>query len=271
MTVAAASEPPAAPHPSVAVSIISHGHGPMVLELVQQLAQRAEPCVQRVIVTLNTPEPELEAQLHGLEHPPFTLEIVCNRAPKGFGSNHNAAFAQLPAHDMPSHVCLLNPDVSLLDDAPMAALTAALADARAGMAYPRVLGKDGQVQDNERSLVTPLSLVRRRLLGRVESRIDWVSGACMALRTPDWQRLGGFDERFHMYCEDVDLSLRVRRDVGLLVRADTTMGHQAQRASSRKLSHLFWHVRSLLLLWSRPSFHWARRHPSPFMRDFMRD
>lgn len=264
------SEESATEHPSVAVSIISHGHGHMILDLVRQLAQRAEPCLKRVIVTLNIPEPALAEQLQAMpqaQRPDgFTLEIVCNRTPKGFGSNHNAAFASLPAHAMPSHVCILNPDLRLHDATPLAQLVAALVDSDCGLAYPRLLGSNGQTQDNERSLVTPLALLRRRLLGHQESRIDWVSGACMMLRTRDWLRLGGFDTRFHMYCEDVDLSLRVRRDIGRLTRAATTMTHQAQRASHRRASHLLWHVRSLWLLWRSASFRWGQRHPSPSQR-----
>ena len=40
--------------------------------------------------------------------------------------------------------------------------------------------------------------------------VDWVSGACFAMRAEDWRALGGFDTRFFMYCEDVDLCKRVR-------------------------------------------------------------
>lgn len=41
--------------------------------------------------------------------------------------------------------------------------------------------------------------------------IDWASGACMMVRADDFIKLGGFDTRsFFMYCEDVDLSWRMR-------------------------------------------------------------
>jgi|GEM_PF-2026397 len=44
----------------------------------------------------------------------------------------------------------------------------------------------------------------------------WVSGACFALPYKLWTQVGGFDEKIHMYCEDVDLSWRVRLIGGYL-------------------------------------------------------
>ena len=40
--------------------------------------------------------------------------------------------------------------------------------------------------------------------------VDWVTGAALAIRRTAWERLGGFDERYHMYFEDVDLCVRAR-------------------------------------------------------------
>jgi GT2 family glycosyltransferase len=43
-----------------------------------------------------------------------------------------------------------------------------------------------------------------------QSNLAWVSGACFVMRAEHWRALGGFDTRFFMYCEDVDLCLRAR-------------------------------------------------------------
>lgn len=58
------------------------------------------------------------------------------------------------------------------------------------------------------------------------SEVDWVSGACFATPRALWERLGGFDETFFMYCEDVDYCFRVVEE-GLRVsyRADVRVTH----------------------------------------------
>jgi GT2 family glycosyltransferase len=253
-------EPTTVNQQSVAVSIVSHGHGPWVLALLRQMARQPEPCVKRVILTLNVPEPGLQQQLEqaqaGIDG--LHLDIRHNRAPQGFARNHNRALHGASE----DFVCILNPDMALLQSPTFGPLLACASQPGMGLAYPVLCDPAGQWQDNERALPSLRNLLRRRVLRQTEHRVDWVSGACMVLRTRDWQALGGFDEGFHMYCEDVDFSLRVRQQIGALVRAPVWMQHQAQRASSRQWLHLWWHVRSMWRLWHLPSFRWALQHPS---------
>lgn len=236
--------------------MVSHGHGPLVQRLLWQLAQYSATTVARVVLTLNIPEPEPTAPAGGW---PFVVQVLHNHQPVGFGSNHNRALQSVPE----PFVCILNPDVELMGpEDPFAHLVQTAAQAGTGCAYPVQLDAQGQVQDSERTLPTPAALWRRRVLRhQEEQRIDWVNGACMVLPTLVWQQLRGFDSGYFMYCEDVDLCLRLRLAGFALVRAPVAIGHAGQRASQRHWRHTLWHLRSLLRLWCSDSYRAIRRNP----------
>ena len=240
----------------ICVSIISHRHGDDVVRLLDELASLDKPELRRVILTLNLPEDELAAKLRQRAWP-FELEIVENAVPKGFGANHNQAFALDARRGASEYFAVVNPDIRLRGN-PFGALTRRLAsgDARVGVSYPVQMAEDGRRQDHERLLPTPLRLARRYLPGaprrevHTGDRPDWVNAAFLLLRREAYASVGGFDEAYHMYCEDVDLCLRLQLAGWQLARVDeAVVVHDAQRASRRHPQHLGWHIRSLLRLW----------------------
>lgn len=243
------------------ISIVSHGHGSMIRQLLADLALECQErsLIARVVVTLNIPEPSLS-----VANLPFTLELIHNEKPRGFGANHNSALASAKE----AFVCILNPDVRLLaGQRVLDQLVNAAAAGSVGLAYPIQVGDGGGAQDFERALPTPWALLLRHAAARQQRGADWVNGACLVARREVWARLSGFDERYFMYCEDVDLSLRVRLAGLALARVNATVVHSGQRASRRSLRHLGWHVMSLLRLWGSPVFCQARRLLQPFPRD----
>jgi len=223
----------------------------MVQALLLQLARVSAASISRVVLTQNLPEPAPVPPAGGW---PFELLRVVNEVPLGFGANHNRALA----HATEAFVCVLNPDVALLDGSdPFQALMTACGAPDIGGAYPVQIDAAGRVQASEREVPSPGALLRRRLLGRQEVRVDWVNAACLVLPSAVWQALNGFDERYFMYCEDVDLCLRLRLHGLHLARAPVQVLHAGQRASSRSLKHLGWHLRSLWRLWHSPVYHQA--------------
>lgn len=237
--------------PPLLVSIVSHGHGADVQGLLEALAAQSAKWVGRVVLTQNVPEPAPRAPAGGW---PFLLELVRNPHPAGFGRNHNQALAR---GDEP-FVCVLNPDVKLLAQEPFAALVQAAGQAGVGCAYPQQWDEKGQLQDSERAVPTPWALLWRHLARRPEQQVDWVNAACLVLPRAVWQALDGFDERYFMYCEDVDFCLRLRLAGWALVRAPAQVVHAGNRTSHRRLRHFGWHVGGLLRLWGSPVYARAR-------------
>ena len=251
------------PQPSerVVVSIVSHGHRDAVLALLHDLARHAAGSVARVLLTLNVAEPGLEAAARqactGL-----ALTIRRNAGPRGFGDNHNEAFAAAVARgERAAHFAVLNPDVRLHAD-PFPALCAALArDARAGCAYPAQLDANGQPCNPPRPVPTPANLLRRYVgRGELEQGAHWVNAAFTLFRASAFTALGGFDAGYRLYCEDVDLCLRLQLGGWTLAPADCAVQHAGSRASRGSARHLYWHVCSLLRLWrSEPLRRWRAR------------
>jgi GT2 family glycosyltransferase len=229
---------------SVSVSIVSHGHGQMVVDLVRQLLDCDE--VGQVLVTHNVPE------VLDLPMDP-RVEPIHNRQAQGFGANHNVAFAQ---STLPWFV-VLNPDVTLLGS-PFPALLKAATHNTVGIVSPRALGINGEQEDSWRQFPTLMGLIRK-FCGGPDGRyaisqttlsafeVDWVSGLCMLFPREAYAKLNGFDERYFMYYEDVDICVRTwRLGLGVIACPAACLVHKAQRASRRNLRHMRWHAASLL-------------------------
>lgn len=241
-----------APAGGLVLSIVSHGHGTQVVHLLHALARLRSAVLVRVVLTQNCPEPAPAAPSGGW---PFAFELRSNREPLGFGANHNRALAGA----LEAWLGVLNPDVQWEAGDPFAALVAAAAVPGVGCVYPAQIDRLGRLQDSERELPSPCNLWLRHTGRRAETRVDWVNAACCVFPRAAWESVGGFDERYFMYCEDVDLCLRLRLRGWSLARAAATVIHAGQRASRRDWRHLRWHVLSLLRLWRSPAYR-AVRH-----------
>jgi N-acetylglucosaminyl-diphospho-decaprenol L-rhamnosyltransferase len=241
---------------NITISLVSHGHGALVQRLVEQLAvlDIKSTIDINLVITNNLPNSNSFSGQFRLNQYPFAITFLCNETPLGFGANHNQAFR----HCNSDFFCVLNPDIELTHD-PFTTLVNAFTDPKIGLTYPSQTDVKDVLLDFERELVDPASVARRHL---IRSRyhpdrntgVHWVSGAFMMFKSSAFRKLGGFDERYFMYCEDVDICLRLQLAGYKLARADATVIHHTQRRTLKNLQHLVWHVRSLLRLWNSASY-----------------
>jgi N-acetylglucosaminyl-diphospho-decaprenol L-rhamnosyltransferase len=251
-------------HPNITVSVVSHAHSAMVLKLIDQIQTLSALFVQQIVVTNNLPsvddfEPGLDFNLAT-----SNILVVKNPKPIGFGINHNQAFQ----HCKTEYFCVLNPDIIFLND-PFEALLKVLQEVQVGCAYPLQNLQSGRPVESERPLATPWSILQRQIpylgklipgrqLPKLKStefkQTHWVNGAFMLFRSDVFRQLGGFDERYFMYCEDVDICLRLQLAGYQLARADTTVIHDTGRRTLRDFQHFAWHVRSLFRLWGSKAY-----------------
>lgn len=148
---------------------------------------------------------------------------------------------------------VLNPDV-YIDERAIVEQIEALRQPRIGCSAPRLVNSDLSVQYNARRFPSVLDVIANRLpswTGAVKVRAtrrylmasslaesardcDWIMGACMAVRRSTWDSIGGMDEGYFLYFEDVDFCRRVWA-IGEHVRECGTHDviHDHQRASTR--------------------------------------
>ena len=141
----------------------------------------------------------------------------------GFGAGVNAGARR--ARELGCDVLVvLNPDLDV-DAATVEALAQVVRDDPSTLVGPRIVKPDGLPWFAGGTL--DLRTGRTRTTVAPGAAVQWVSGACFAVSTDLWHTVGGFDEDYFLYWEDVDLSWRVRAAGGrLLVREDLVAIHE---------------------------------------------
>ncbi|MCJ2012585.1 glycosyltransferase family 2 protein [Methylobacterium sp. J-076] len=240
------------------VVIVNWNGGTLLRDCLAGLA--ASDGAARVAVTV-VDNASTDASLDGLPALPGPFRIVRNRENLGFGRacNQGAAGGTAPA------ILFLNPDARVAPDALPRARAALLAEPGWGIVGARLAEADGTTARSCARAPTPGGMLGRALaldrLGLVpphflrdwdhgdDRAVDQVMGAFLMIRRDLFAALGGFDERFFVYYEDVDLCLRARR-AGYAVRhlAGPSARHLGQGTTRQARAHrLFYILRSEIL------------------------
>lgn len=145
----------------------------------------------------------------------------------GYGGGVHAA-VQASDHE-PDLILVANPDVMFAPGAIDTLVAAAVQAPDAGSLGPKILDADGTVYPSARRLPSLRTGVAHALFGRIwpenpwtvryraqnetETRraAGWLSGACLLIRATAYRDVGGFDDGYFMYFEDVDLGDRLGR------------------------------------------------------------
>lgn len=241
------------------VVIVNYASWPLTVRCVESLLATEYEDFEVIVVDNDREEPP---QL------PPSVTLIRNPENVGFARACNVGVAAARG----KLVVFINPDTVVEKD--FFGLLKAFFDSnpKTGVAGPRILDAAGELQLSARreiSLVSGL-LGRTSLLTRLFPKsslvkshfpavkeasgpvaVDWVSGACMAVRRRVLDGIGGFDERFFMYFEDADLCRRAR-EAGWLVHyvPEVEVVHQTG-GSSRSKPKAIWLLHKSAFLYHR--------------------
>lgn len=231
----------------VTISVVSHGQIELVAGLLADIAKYCTAGGVEIILTLNLPE---ELPFSEGEYP-FSLRVVRNAWPRGFGENHNKAFKMARG----GFFCVMNPDICF-DHDPFHTLVACLGDSSIGVAAPIVLNEGGKIEDSVRRFPTPFKIICKAfakcnshdyVISDEPIYPDWAGGMFLLFPRAVFDRLGGFDQRYFLYYEDVDICARLRLlGYKVVVCPQARVIHHAHRSSHGSFRYLRWHVRSMM-------------------------
>ncbi len=210
------------PDVDLSVVIVNYNAGHHLTRALESLARHLADLPHEVIVVDNrSADGSVEAAARAA---PGSI-VLRNDRNVGFAAALNRGLAASRGR----HLLWMNPDAMLLDRGLVDLVRYLDATPEVGIVGPQLVDPDGAVQLSCRafpsygaaighrySLLTRLfpnnpysrHYLRTDFDHRAIADVDWVSGACLLQRREVSDRIGPLDERFFMYCEDVDFCLR---------------------------------------------------------------
>lgn len=183
--------------------------------------------------------------------------LIENSSNLGFSKANNQAIARSESR----YVFLLNSDAFIHAGTLEGLIAFADAHPEAGVVGPKVFNPDGSLQLSCRRFPSlGAGFFRNTYLGRLFPRnkyaqnylmtdfdhaqtraVDWVSGCAMLLRREMTDRIGGLDEHFYMYCEDVDICRRAwQSGSSVYYLPDACVTHAIGRSSDKDADRMIW-------------------------------
>jgi N-acetylglucosaminyl-diphospho-decaprenol L-rhamnosyltransferase len=211
----------------IAAVVVDHDAGPLLAQCVRSLLSDD---AERVVVVENGAPKSVRTALASLttEHPRADVVVVRPDRNLGYGAGVNRGLAVLAGMPSPPPwVLVCNADLRLHPGA-LSTLRRTLEERPAwAMVGPRIFNQDGTVYPSARrfpdfadaaghaliALFKPDNRFTKRYNPGVPegdgvAEADWISGSCFLARRDALEQLGGFDEAYFMYAEDMDLCWR---------------------------------------------------------------
>lgn len=247
------------------IAIVSHHHSSIIHELncANRLSQLSNV---QVIIKDNVGESSLEKYCRDNK-----IVYLCTPRGLGFGANNNCIFEYLkPKLNADDLFLVLNPDVYIANEEIIKLTTSMEKYNYIGATINLFKDEDYSIYDYSvrdfptlRNFFESFVFKKNKTILPKEdiindTSVDWCAGSFIIFRASAYSALGGFDERYFMYCEDIDICWRLKRDLGekIMFMPGIRAIHYAQCQSRTIFSkHFYWHLKSSLMFLLSKSFY----------------
>jgi len=238
----------------LSASIVLYNNADEVKELVE-LYQTVQ--LDKFLYLIDNSESNNKVYFENFEN----IEYYFTGQNLGYGKGHNLAIQK--SGDSSKYHIILNPDISFEKGEIEKIFHFMEENQEIGQLMPRIIYPNGELQKLCKLLPTPLDMIRRRFGGKLASQfksqyelpdfkydrmveIPNLSGCFMFFRTPLLLELQGFDPRYFMYFEDVDLTRRAFKKSKAVFFPDATVIHKFKKESYKSKKMLMIHSKSAI-------------------------
>ncbi len=181
----------------------------------------------------------------------------------GFGAGHNVAIEI--AKGISEYHLVLNADVNFKSEILEHIYGYMNENKDVGLLAPKILNPDGTIQYSVKLLPSPANLIVRRFVpvSSIQNKMDfnyefhffdfnsvinvpYVMGCFMFINSKVFDSVKGFDERFFMYPEDIDLTRRIHEQFKTIYYPNVVITHKHGKGSYKSGKLLYYHVTSMI-------------------------
>jgi N-acetylglucosaminyl-diphospho-decaprenol L-rhamnosyltransferase len=248
----------------LAVVVVNHNAGELLTLCLSSIYGAGYDLSLDVVVVDNA-SVDGSTQRANRAHP--SVRVLSNPVNRGFAAAANQGVRKTSA----PFVLLLNPDAEITGGSLASLLKVAADRADVGIVGPMVRNPDGSIQPSARKVPGLMDALGHAFLGPFvprnrfsrsytmaewdrssEREVEWVSGCAMLVRREAFEAVGGFDEGYFMYVEDVDICTRLRqKGYSVLFSPEIEVVHETGNARNRAGRLTFEHSRSIYRYFSQ--------------------
>ncbi len=255
----------------IAVVVVNYESGSVLASCIASL--RAEGPAELVVVDNGSTDGSVDELRQRFPD----VKVLLPGRNLGYGAGANRGVAATRSE----FVLVCNPDLSVSPGVLMELTKVLQTDPTAAVVGPLIRTPEGERYPSARRFPSMIDAAGHALLGQFVPNnpftrayqesdlaldletvrtVDWVSGACFLVRRSAFEQVGGFDELFFMYAEDVDLCWRLGRTHWKVAYAPRAVVTHVQGVSTARHPYrmIIEHHRSLLRFARRSTTGWRR-------------
>lgn len=229
----------------ISASIVIYKENKETLKKVIDSFLSIKDIKKEFIIVDNSPGDELKIFCESFEG----VSYIFSGKNLGFGTGHNLAFKNLKEKS-DIHI-IINPDVYFYSEEISSFLSWFYKQKEISLSTTKVCYPDGENQNIVRNVPTVIDLIKRKL--KINSgelyiqdncikEVPFAHGCFFIFKTEVFEKLGGFDERFFMYMEDLDIFLRAKKYGKTVINTNYKVYHEFRKGSSKSFKLLKYHV-----------------------------